>query len=360
MPHLLGEERLADYLQALLESFGAKVQRQSIEPETCNIIAVFNPGGQPRLVFDTHMDTVCPSAEMSTPFQAREVDDCIAGLGACDQKGGMAAALLALSYLSQAQAFQAEVTFAATAREESGSQGARALVPTFEGQADLVIISEPTSLRLLTAGKGVGRWKVTVQGVAAHGSVPESGRNAIYGACELITALRHEFERKQQNIVSHPLLGRPTMNIGRIEGGTEVNVVPDSCWLLLERRLLPGEDLEAIEAQITTLVRQLASAGQWPDIHLERGICMSPSEVPAEHPSVIRIQQVLHGRGLDKRPAGAPFSTDGGAWYQACHPVVIFGPGDIGTAHSPRECVAINELVTAVQVLCDLFSGQQV
>src|SRR5580704_8115806 len=132
---------------------------------------------------------------------------------------------------------ECEVWMVAAADEEHSFRGVSKLC---EGlQADAAIVAEPTALRAVIASKGVLRWKVRTRGKAAHSSKPELGINAIVNMTRVIEA----FEQSAATLARppHPLLGGPTLNIGVIHGGVQVNFVPDSCEIEIDRRLLPGE-----------------------------------------------------------------------------------------------------------------------
>src|SRR5262249_34770531 len=138
--------------------------------------------------------------------------------------------------------------------EEHTFTGVRELVRAGP-KADAAVVAEPTGLQIVHAHKGVVRWHVHTAGRACHSSSPEQGVNAIYRMGRLLTAIdRYAGELRASR--SDPLLGRPTLSVGRIEGGTSVNTVPDRCRIEVDRRLIPGEDPAAAAAQFRDFLRR--------------------------------------------------------------------------------------------------------
>ena len=135
-----------------------------------------------------------------------------------------------------------EVIFAGAADEEYSYRG---VVKLCEGlRADAAVVSEPTSLRLVVATKGCVRFRVCVRGKAAHSSKPWLGVNAVSNMARVVTAV--EEDARSLDGTGHPLLGSATFNIGIIRGGTQINIVPDSCAIEIDRRLLPGEEPDEV------------------------------------------------------------------------------------------------------------------
>jgi acetylornithine deacetylase len=112
-------------------------------------------------------------------------------------------------------------------------------------KADFGIVGEPTRLSIVRAHKGVTRWKAVSKGHAAHSAYPEQGRNAIYAMSKVVVRLE-EYAARLAKRKQHPRLGSPTFSVGVIEGGQAVNVVPDRCWIEVDRRTLPGETTESV------------------------------------------------------------------------------------------------------------------
>ena len=207
---------------------------------------IFWPGMTPRargrlILFDVHQDTV-PADGMTIPAFVPEITGGrLSGRGSCDVKGSMAAMLSAFARLVRERPpGSASVLLACTVDEEFTHLGSSRLAATKHG-AELAIVAEPTSLNLVHCHKGVLRWKIRTKGVACHSSTPHLGVNAIY-RMGLVLDLLRKYAGMLAASKPDPILGPPTLSVGRIEGGQSVNVVPDWCEIEVDRRLIPGED----------------------------------------------------------------------------------------------------------------------
>ena len=156
---------------------------------------------------------------------------------------------------------------ACTVNEEHGFTGATGLCrlwsgqpnPIFARQPDAAIVAEPTSLQVVTAHKGMIRWRCRTRGKAAHSSLPELGENAIYRMAAVLSALQNYATKIVGTLAEHPMCGRPTLSVGTITGGVSVNTVPDSCTIEIDRRIVPGEDpIAARQHVIDYLASQLS------------------------------------------------------------------------------------------------------
>ena len=239
-PAITGEQRLADFLKTRLEQDGWQVEYTWPEPGRPNLVARFGSEAAARsLMFEAHLDTVSVANMTIDPFAAELRDGRLYGRGACDMKGPMAAALHALSRprLERLSAAGIQLIFVAAMGEEKGNQGALELAKS-DLKADELIVLEPTGLQLVTAHKGTAWMEVELTGRAGHGSEPSEGVNAIEAAGRLMEALRTRTADRAKT-ACHPQLGGPTLNTGKISGGSAVNIIADRCVLELDRRLLP-------------------------------------------------------------------------------------------------------------------------
>src|SRR5262245_26642828 len=236
------EHQVTAYLEAFFRSLGVPCARQPLAPLRDNIVASFEPpGASSTLVFEAHQDVV-PADHMTVePFAARVEGGRLYGRGACDIKGGMAAMLAAFARVVREKPRGAcNVIMACSVDEEHTMLGVRGLV---QGglKADGAVVAEPTQLDIVVAHKGITRWHLAVAGRSCHSSAPEQGVNAIYLMARLLTGIE-KYAEKLRASRRDPLLGPPTLSVGRIEGGTSVNTVPDFCRIEVDRRLIPGED----------------------------------------------------------------------------------------------------------------------
>ncbi len=358
MPGGAGEAELARYVADVGRRFGAEVELDEVLPGRPNVLLRLpaTPGlvdGSACLLFDVHLDTV-PLDPMPNALTPVVRDGRLWGRGACDTKGSLAAALVALQRLGARRGpRRREVCLLGSVDEEYLKRGVHHAVGAGLAAA-AAIVGEPTALQPVIAHKGAVRWRMSTIGKAAHTSRPEFGNNAIYQMVEVIRLLR---ERVEPALATrdHPLLTAPTLTVGRIDGGVGVNIVPERCTIDVDRRTLPSEEPEAVLAEIDGLMAALMAAR--PDIKVvreapfltERGL-----ETPADAAVVLAAQracrQVL-GEGARVEPCGVPFGTDGTAlWGTAGIPTVVLGPGDIAQAHSADEWVEVRQVEQAAEI----------
>ena len=220
-----GEQRVADFLATVAAQAGLDIEIQKVFPGRSNLLARLSPPGKirQRLLLAPHLDTV-PAADESQ-FVPRKKNGRLAGRGACDTKGSVAAMLSALCELANSkQRPQAtEIIFAGLVDEENAQAGSRALAA--QGfKADLAIVGEPTQLKVVTAHKGSLWLRLETQGKSAHGARPELGRNAVHAMAKIVDTLETDYAAQLRRR-RHPLLGCATVNVGMICGGTQPNIV---------------------------------------------------------------------------------------------------------------------------------------
>jgi acetylornithine deacetylase/succinyl-diaminopimelate desuccinylase-like protein len=280
------------------------------------------------------MDTVNAADAQFTPAKR---GDRLYGHGACDTKGSVAAILTALCELAQKgpRPTETDIVFAGLVDEEHGQAGSRALVAS-GFRADLAIVGEPTGLQVVTAHKGTLWMKLETRGKAAHSSCPELGRNAVHAMARvvdlLLTTYAAHLRRRR-----HALLGCATVSVGAMHGGTQPNIVPDHCSILLDRRTLPGETEAGVRREINELLRRKHLAVAY--VHDELPPC-PPLETDAKRPLVARLLRSVGQR----KPAGVRYFCDASVLGHGGIPSVVFGPGDIAQAHTVDEWISLAEL----------------
>jgi acetylornithine deacetylase/succinyl-diaminopimelate desuccinylase-like protein len=243
-----------------------------------------------------------------------------------------------------------EIIFAGLVDEEHAQAGSRALAQSHL-KADLAIVGEPTSLRIVTAHKGNLWLRLETRGKSAHGSRPELGRNAIQSMAGVVEAFASDYPALLRGRHRHALLGAATVNIGTICGGTQPNIVPDSCVITLDRRTLPGETDSGVKREIAEfLVRKKLKAA----LSSARIAPCHPMETDTRLPLV---RQFLHCAG-QRKPAGAHFFCDAAVLAEGGIPSVVFGPGDIAQAHTADEWISLRSLERAKDMLVRFLSLQ--
>jgi acetylornithine deacetylase len=359
---------IADFLCDYLDRPGVRVRRNP-SPDGDKVNLIFEIGSEterdteterrrPGLVLSGHMDVV-PAAEPeweSDPFTLAERDDRWVGRGTCDMKGFLAlAANLALA--ASGRRLRQPLALLFTYDEEVGTLGARRLVescPEARALPVSVVIGEPTRLRVARAHKGHLRLRITLHGRSAHSGYPHLGTNAIEPAGAVIAALARLRRELAAESAPHaelfPEVPFVPLNVGRVEGGTAINVVPDRCVVEVGLRALPGIDSRRLAERVEQAARA-AAAPFTPDVEV---LSDSPPLLVAEDSPVLRRLCALVG----ERAAGAvSFATDAGWLQRLGMDCVLYGPGSIDAAHRPNEHLPKADLAAARAVLERLIEG---
>jgi acetylornithine deacetylase/succinyl-diaminopimelate desuccinylase len=315
------------------------------------------PGERPTLVINGHLDVVPVTAAAWTrdPFEPEVDNGRLYGRGSADMKGGIAAAICALSLLERAGRVPAcDVVFHLVADEERGGRyGTRVLLEQGLIRGDACLVPEPTDLQLCVAERGLMQATLTVHGRPGHGSRPRDAVSAIEHAARLVLAL-HAADFGDPD---HPLLGRPTANVGTISGGDTFNTVAESCTIGVDRRVLPG----ATEASTAAGIRNRVEAAGVEDLryNLEVDVFGEASEMPADDPWVKQVGGAVE-RATGRQPGiiGMTFTTDARfVRNQARIPTVVCGPGAVEQAHGNDEWVAVDRLVDATVAYAELLAA---
>lgn len=316
--------------------------------EKVNLIA--SPQGQDiadcavDLAFLCHTDTVPYAKDWSHALQPVLQEQMLHGCGACDVKGFLACLLTAAE--SKDARWIEGLRILLTADEEIGCIGSKRLIAGSSLRPRRLIVGEPTSLRAARAGKGYCLAGITIYGREAHSALPAQGVSAIYAAARLVSAL--EELGQQLSTETHSFFEPPftTLNVGTITGGSAKNIIPGRADLLVEWRPIPGLSPERIPTAILTMLERLPTqysglGGTLDILRQQAGF-----ETAADSPLVKQIERVT---GL---PAiSIAFGSEASVWSTIADEVVVFGPGDMRSAHSDRECVSIPELTIAVQAI---------
>ncbi|MFO0942876.1 MAG: M20 family metallopeptidase [Pirellulales bacterium] len=369
----------AEFVEQYLRGAGLEVWRQEVFENRPNILARL-PGRdrQRQIIFEAHMDTVSTQGMTIDPFQPTIELGRLFGRGSCDTKAGLAAMMHAICGLARAGIQPpCDILLAATIDEEYSYRGVLALCAGEHWQAStdssstslaslsdptdfiqaaassglrgqLAVIAEPTSLRLVVASKGVLRWQIETIGLAAHSSKPHLGRNAITAMSRVIQALEKDSDELTQS--RHPLLGSPTLNIGVIRGGVQVNFVPDRCVIEVDRRLIPGETWRTAFDHYQRLMDELMR--QVPSLNIVMHPPMLtdwPLDCPTDSPQVQHLSAILGQMQLDGQPIGVPFGSDASKLAAIGIPSVIYGPGSIDQAHAAVEFVDCQQVIIAAE-----------
>jgi acetylornithine deacetylase/succinyl-diaminopimelate desuccinylase family protein len=343
-----GEGEIAAWIRGFFEQRGMEVWEQEVFPGRPNIM-VRLAGQDPsrRVVLEAHTDTVTVQGMSIPPFEPRLENGRLYGRGSCDTKAGLAAMMHAVAALhEEGLRPPCEVWLAAVVDEEFSYRG---VVKLCEGlTAHAALVAEPTSLRAVIASKGIIRWRIVVRGRAAHSGKPHLGVNAIGHMARVVLALEQDHEALAAR--SHPLLGPATVNVGVIHGGVQVNVVPDSCVIEIDRRLLPGETVSAVLAHYQQMLDRLKQAHPTLDAEMETPMLTDEAlETPADAAPVQVAGEILAEMGRDPASCGVPFSSDASKLSRHGVPSIVIGPGSIDQAHAAVEYVDVGEVERAYE-----------
>jgi acetylornithine deacetylase len=333
VPGGAGEENIARFVAAWLERAGLEVHWDEVAPGRPNVIGIVRgSGGGRSLLLNAHMDTVGVTG-MQRPHDPYIENNRLYGRGAYDMKGGLAAIMVAGAAAKQRR-LRGDVIITAVVDEEYASIGTDSLVKHW--RADAAIVTEPTDLNICTAHKGFAWFTVETEGVAAHGSRPDLGVDAIVKMGKVLVGLE-ELGQSLRSATPHRLLGSGSIHASLIRGGQELSSYPARCSLDVERRTLPGEPLQQVETEIPALLSRIAAAD--PDFRatVKTVLAREPFEVPMTEPIVQAVIQQAHrllGREIIEVPGTG--WMDSALLSAAGIPTVIFGPGGEG-AHAMVE-----------------------
>jgi succinyl-diaminopimelate desuccinylase len=214
-------------------------------------------------------------------------------------------------------------------------------------QGDAALVGEPTDLQPVIAHKGALWLRVSTLGKSAHSARPHLGVNAIEKMMKLISQLNSIPLKKE-----HPLLGKPTLNVGKIQGGTKINIVPDRCEIEVDRRMLPNEKKEEVLKEMKEALESLQLQDPAFQYQMEEIDFAEPSEVnPGEEIVKTGIEAIQEVMG--EKPPLRAFSgfTDSRFYINQCHiPTLIFGPGGTNQVHTRDESVEVEALVHAAHI----------
>jgi succinyl-diaminopimelate desuccinylase len=348
------EKAAAQFLKPFLSKMGFKTKTVLSPKGRWNLLAEkrWGKGGR-RLIFNGHLDVV-PAGNASQwkypPFQGKLYKGKIYGRGSSDMKSGIASFIHALSMIERSKIplHQGAVVLHLVSDEEShGHQGMGFLTQREGIQGDAALVGEPTDLEPVIAQKGALWLRIHTIGKSAHGSKPHLGVNAVEKMMKLIE--RFNFIPLEKE---HLLLGKPTLSIGTIHGGTKVNVVPEGCEIEVDRRMLPGEKKEEVLGEIKEILDSLQSQDPFFQYRMEEIDFAEPSEVdPDEEIVKMGVEAIQNVMGRKPMLRGFSGFTDSRFYVNQCHiPTLIFGPGGVDQSHTMDESVEVDALIRAAHI----------
>ena len=330
VPGSPGEAAIAGFVAEWLRRAGLDVSLDEAAPGRPSVVGVVKgSGGGRSLMLNAHMDTV-GVAGMADPFTPRVEDGRLYGRGSFDMKGSLTSILLAGARLAKLN-LRGDVIITAVADEEFASIGTASVLKRWTATA--AVVTEPTGLEICVAHKGFAWFDIETRGVAAHGSKPHLGVDAIARMGPVIEGIA-ALDQRLAAATPHSLLGRPSIHCSLISGGQELSSYPERCLLQVERRTIPGETAAEVAAQVEAVAP--ARMTLWRD----------PFEVSEDEPVV---QLLLRLRPQARLYGDTPW-MDAALTSAAGIPTVVFGPGGAG-AHAIVEYSNLEEVAEAADIL---------
>ena len=348
---------ICEYAAGRLRAAGYRVETPSMTPGVANVVASLG-AGRPRLGFNSHADTVGigdPAQWRSDPFQAVLADGRVTGLGAANCKGAIAVQLkLAEEIARQGGPAAGEIVFAFTGDEERlGPDGMKHLRDSGMVRPDMLVLGGPTGLDLIVEERGAMWARLTASGLAAHAGEPAAGDNAIDRLLRLVRAMQAGLIPRLRDRMAGAM--RSTVNLGRIEGGRNTNVVPDRAWAEFDRRLLPAERLESAFEEMREIAAQAGEPADTWKLELVTGT--NGFTAPRDGICVTAFRRAIQERlGRPARFLNAIGVSDGRWFADDGIEILSFGPGEGAQGHAANESVPIAELQQAFAIQLNVVS----
>lgn len=355
VPGAAGESRIAAFCAEWLRERGFEVTVLDTVPGRPTVVGVSRgTGDAPAVLLNGHLDTVSASSALLSPV---EREGRLIGRGAFDTKGGVAALMVAAARVA-AEPHPGDLVVGLVADEEFGSLGTEELLAHLAADrarpVDAAIVVEPSQLELTLAHRGFAWFEIAIEGVAAHGSMPEQGVDAIAHAGLILRAL-DELSASLAAVPAHPLLGTGTVRVSTIHGGVDAATVAPACTLTLERRFLPGETPDDVEAQLRSALGHLLddSAAGAARATLARLVARGAFEADPESAVVRAVAASAEAvLGTPAAVRGEPFWTDAGLVAEAGIPCLVIGVAG-GGAHADEEWAT----TASIRQLTDIIEG---
>lgn len=307
----------------ILEGYKIKLQKVG---NKANLFA-YKKCLKPRIIFSAHTDTV-PEGNGWTrsPFDLNEKNGRYFGLGVSDMK------IFIAIMLDIAKSKRNDLAFLLTFDEETDLLGARKIDKSIIQDKDIIIIGEPTENQIISGNKGALAYRMTIKGIAGHGSNPNNGINAIEKAAIFIYELKKQFKTIEKNnnlAFSYP---KSSMNIGKIQGGSAINMIADKVVLEFEFRITSTSQMKIIEKMISKIILK-----EKIDCKLEKLMYLEPYIIDKE------LLDKSKKAGLNI-VLGESYCTEANLFKKLTKNIIVFGPGDSKQAHKADESIEIKKI----------------
>lgn len=327
-----------------------------------NVYAAFKGNGKKSIMFNGHIDTMPAEARLwkYPPHNPVIEDGKIYGLGACDMKGGLMAATMAVKLIKDSGIkLPGDVIITSVADEEGGGNGS--IVAAMNGQkADAVVVCEATDNKLIAAHMGFVFFNVEIEGKANHSGAKWLGVSAIEKAVNIITKL-NELEHNWLMVYKHPLLPSPSLNVGKIEGGTAGSTVAGHCKFQVCVHYVPGVmNYDSVVNEFTHAVELASQGDDWlkshkPEITVYQA--GGPFEMDLDHPFVNCFKDAYaEATGEKVKIEGSPAGCDSRTWRRIAKcPTLQYGPGELAKCHAVNEYIPVEEYLKAILIYAELI-----
>lgn len=351
-------DKLLDYIKKYLPDFSC--WQEEVLPNRFNCYASYKAGEDcPTILLETHLDTVGIQGMSIDPFTLKKESGRWYGRGACDAKGQIAAMVLGIrkAMMECGGQLPINILFAAVVDEEHKHRGVDFLVE-HSVHADLAIVGEPTELQFAAFHKGSIRFEVNALGTSAHSSTPWEGVNAIEIMADVVQVLKTTAKQTVENR-THPLCGKSSISVTLIAGGEQVNMIPDTCSIHIDRRLNPQEDWEEAFNEIKNIVKQHVTDSVWANIRWNDPYLIDPPLTNnLTDKALVSLAEVMkQDRPEDVSYVGLPFGCDASKIQPVGIPTVVFGPGSILQAHTADEWIDEDSLLQAIEIYAKIFQN---
>jgi succinyl-diaminopimelate desuccinylase len=346
---------IADVITTKAKTFTPNCDIVADDETVPNIFITLNPGARPQLLYNGHMDTV-PVGDKSNwkfdPFGGIIDGNLMYGRGVADMKGGLGAMIMAAKVLAIDNVpLRGSLVVNCVGDEEiGGARGAGYLMDNGHYSPDMVVVGEITNNNGIAIGeKGVAIFSLSTKGRTAHASTPWAGVSAIEKMIEILHPLQ-ELLNEAFKTRDSGLLPPASMNIGTIQGGVSFNVVADSCDVIIDRRILPGETLESVTQEIQDIIDEVK--GEDPDIDATLQLMGSgnPFETSPDEQVCQIAKRTLDELGMNSDFVGYEQVSDGRFFADKGIPTILIGPGTAKQAHTPDEHLELDQYLDAIKI----------
>ncbi|MEM2135963.1 MAG: M20 family metallopeptidase [Candidatus Freyarchaeota archaeon] len=348
-----GDTRKAFQLvEQKLREAGIKYTIEKVQEDKPNIIARIGDG-RPELCFNSHLDVV-PPGDINNwthdPFGAEIVNGVIYGRGCADAKANTVAMVMAgKAIVEEGLKLKGTMILNPVSDEESGGLAGAKHCLNKGLHPDYVVVGEQTDNKIAIAEKGGVWFYVKTKGRAAHASTPWEGISAIDKMRKFLNEVEEKIEKKIAK-QRHPLTTPPSICVGTISGGVRLNMVPDSCEVTIDRRMIPGQTTEEIKREIFEIIEDLKKRD--PDFKADVIVLAEghPFETSPDNKLVKVAQEVYRKLKLDPKLTGYAQISDGRFFAEIGIPTIIIGPSDPKVGHQPDEHFKVEDVIDTTKI----------